>query len=309
VAGIRPVVTKARQAMAVATVEDTQGSIEVVVFPRVYEQTAATWQEGALVLVGGRVDHRGEDAQLLADAVMEWDAAVALGPEGFGRAMAAGERGPRSSSVRPRPPGDPVAGNGSGNGQSSAADLAPPLVSPLRAGSRADAVARGIAGRATQAAVEDVAPYAGGVTTAIVEREAPSRSPDPPDPVPTWVDPPGSIAASPDRDEEPPLPEEAGRRIVDEAEAPTEPRDAAADAVLHVRFAATAGQERIVAAMETVRAVLSARPGGTRVVLHLPAAGGSGLPLELRRGVAFDSELVADVKRRLGDGVVELSLG
>jgi hypothetical protein len=30
--------------------------------------------------------------------------------------------------------------------------------------------------------------------------------------------------------------------------------------------------------------------------------------MELRRGVAYDPELVADVRRRLGDGLVELSL-
>jgi hypothetical protein len=132
---------------------------------------------------------------------------------------------------------------------------------------------------------------------------------DPPDPVPTWIDPPGSIPPGPEHDVEPPLPVEVGRRVADEAEAPTTPRDAAESAVLHVRFAEAVGQERIVAAMEAIRAVLRERPGGTPVVLHLPAAGGSGLPLELRRGVAYDAELAADVRRRLGDGVVELSLG
>jgi hypothetical protein len=30
--------------------------------------------------------------------------------------------------------------------------------------------------------------------------------------------------------------------------------------------------------------------------------------MELRRGVAYDAELVADVRRRLGEGEVELSL-
>jgi hypothetical protein len=30
--------------------------------------------------------------------------------------------------------------------------------------------------------------------------------------------------------------------------------------------------------------------------------------MELRRGVAYDAELLAEVRRRLGDGIVELSL-
>jgi hypothetical protein len=30
--------------------------------------------------------------------------------------------------------------------------------------------------------------------------------------------------------------------------------------------------------------------------------------MELRRGVAYDAELVSDIRRRFGDGLVELSL-
>ncbi len=71
VVGLRPVITKARQAMAVATLEDLQGAIEVVVFPRLLEQTTGTWVEGAILLVAGRVDHRGEEVSVLADLVDE----------------------------------------------------------------------------------------------------------------------------------------------------------------------------------------------------------------------------------------------
>jgi hypothetical protein len=60
--------------------------------------------------------------------------------------------------------------------------------------------------------------------------------------------------------------------------------------------------------MESFRAVMRERPGPTRVVVHVPAPGGSALPLELR-GVMYDAELLAEVRRRLGDGIVDLSLG
>ena len=61
--------------------------------------------------------------------------------------------------------------------------------------------------------------------------------------------------------------------------------------------------------METFKAVLRDRPGATRVVIHVPASGGgAALPMELRRGVAYDAELLAEVRRRLGDGLVELRL-
>ena len=61
--------------------------------------------------------------------------------------------------------------------------------------------------------------------------------------------------------------------------------------------------------MESFKAVLRDRPGSTRVVIHLPAPGGGpALPMELRRGVAYDAELFADIRRRVGAGIVDLSL-
>ena len=118
-----------------------------------------------------------------------------------------------------------------------------------------------------------------------------------------------SVAAlAPDRDQEPAVPDEARERIVAAATADA-PLAAGPDAVLHVRFAGSAGSERVVSAMELVKTLLRDRPGATRVVIHVPASGaGEALPMELRRGVAYDAELLAEVHRRLGDGLVELRL-
>jgi len=44
------------------------------------------------------------------------------------------------------------------------------------------------------------------------------------------------------------------------------------------------------------------------VVFHIPAPGGGTLPLEIRSGVAYDAELLAEVHRRLGEGLVRLEL-
>ena len=54
------------------------------------------------------------------------------------------------------------------------------------------------------------------------------------------------------------------------------------------------------------RAVLRDRPGATQVIIHVP--GPDGGPMPLRRGVAYDAELLAEVRRRLGDGLVDLRL-
>src|SRR5204863_9442125 len=75
VTGVRTVITKAKAAMAIVTIEDLQGTVEVVVFPRLYEQTGSTWREGEILLVAGRVDHKGEDISLLADLAVEWEQA------------------------------------------------------------------------------------------------------------------------------------------------------------------------------------------------------------------------------------------
>src|SRR5438093_2557758 len=50
VVGSRTVITRARATMAVVTLEDLQGAIEIVVFPKLYEQTGPIWQEGSILL-------------------------------------------------------------------------------------------------------------------------------------------------------------------------------------------------------------------------------------------------------------------
>ena len=92
VTGQRTVITKSRSTMAVVTLEDLQGTLEVVVFPRTYEQTMGQWRDGAILLVAGRVDHRGDEASLLADSVWDWDTVVERGPEAFAREVGSLDR-------------------------------------------------------------------------------------------------------------------------------------------------------------------------------------------------------------------------
>jgi hypothetical protein len=129
----------------------------------------------------------------------------------------------------------------------------------------------------------------------------------PAEPVSTYAEPPGEPELS-DHDVEPALPDEARSRAAAEAAATTAPMEAASPgSILHVRFGG-APASQLVSAMETFRQLARERPGDTRVVVHVPAQGGSALPLELRSGVAYDAELVAEVHRRLGDALVQLSV-
>ena len=84
VAGSRRVITRAGSTMLVATLEDLTGSVEVVVFPKVYEQTAPAWADDSIVLVSGRLDRRDEAPQILCEAVWAWDDAVRMGVAAFG---------------------------------------------------------------------------------------------------------------------------------------------------------------------------------------------------------------------------------
>ena len=61
--------------------------------------------------------------------------------------------------------------------------------------------------------------------------------------------------------------------------------------------------------MEAFRHLLRSHPGSTRVVIHVPSGRGGGeLPMELRTGVAYDAELLAEVGRRLDPGAASISL-
>jgi len=297
VTGIRTVITKAKASMAIVTMEDLQGTIEVVVFPRLYEQTGPIWRDGSILLVAGRVDHRGEEVSLLADLVAEWDDAVIKGPEAFARDVAAGDRG-----ARRRGPGGWQNGQGpGGSGQAIGAGQARPMV-PVGPGP-------GVEGDGAPAApVPMVSPLRHAAVTAPSDSPAAIAPFAPAEPIPTYVDAPGMAAMAPDRDLDPAVPDEVRARIVADATAHA-PVDAGPAAVLHVRFGVHAPSDRVVVAMETFKVLLRDHPGATRVVIHVPTpSGGSALPMELRRGVAYDSELVAEVRRRLGDGLVELSL-
>jgi DNA polymerase-3 subunit alpha len=317
VTGFRRVITKANATMGVATLEDLQGTIEVVVFPKMYEQTAATWTEGTILLVAGRIDHRGDDVSLLADLAVDWDGAVSRGPEAFAREVAAGDRGRRP------PRGGAQNGNGAGNGWSRpmAAPPEPVMVVPVMSTAPRDGgepVAVGPGPAAATVRPDEIRPGVPRVSPLRAEARPAGDLPRiaPAEPIPTYDEPAGFASASGPVDraldeagDEPALPDEARARAAQASQAPTSQIESQPDQVLHVRFGG-ATSDRLILAMETFKNLLRERPGGTRVVLHVPApSGGGSLPMELSRRVAYDAELLSEVRRRLGEGLVDLTLG
>ena len=63
--------TKKNQAMAFLTVEDMTGSVEVIVFPKTYEENTWKLNEDEKVLIRGRVSAEEEkDAKLIAEKIL-----------------------------------------------------------------------------------------------------------------------------------------------------------------------------------------------------------------------------------------------
>ncbi|HEU5438121.1 MAG TPA: DNA polymerase III subunit alpha [Ktedonobacterales bacterium] len=72
VTDVRRIMTKKGDAMAAAQLEDMQGSIEVVVFPKTFAATAERWRPDAVVLVTGSISLRNDEPQLVADEIEEF---------------------------------------------------------------------------------------------------------------------------------------------------------------------------------------------------------------------------------------------
>ncbi|MBV9582558.1 MAG: DNA polymerase III subunit alpha, partial [Chloroflexi bacterium] len=80
VTGVRRILTKTKSQMAVITLEDLHGSIEAVVFPRVYERSVEVFRDDAILVIDGKVDTRGERPQVVVDRAEVWTPPVAGTP-------------------------------------------------------------------------------------------------------------------------------------------------------------------------------------------------------------------------------------
>ncbi len=60
-------ITRAGAAMMFATIEDTSGRFELLVFPRTYESTKEVWVEGKIVCVVGRTSEEEGDDKLFVE--------------------------------------------------------------------------------------------------------------------------------------------------------------------------------------------------------------------------------------------------
>ncbi len=160
VTNARKIFTKTKGQMAVLTLEDLTGSVEVVVFPRAFEKSPDLWREDAILVVDGKVDVRDERVQILLDRAEEWTAPPAgtSPPEPVERPAAE----PRETAAA----NGRAASNGRGNGYANGhANGANGQSRPNGNGAgRADVGAHPVATAVASASLEVVVPRADDLT-------------------------------------------------------------------------------------------------------------------------------------------------
>jgi DNA polymerase-3 subunit alpha len=65
---VRPHITKKGAPMAFAQIEDLQGTLDLVIFSRLWEQTKDLWQPERLLIVRGRISFRGREPSLVVES-------------------------------------------------------------------------------------------------------------------------------------------------------------------------------------------------------------------------------------------------
>ena len=65
---VRPHVSKSGKSMAFAGLEDLTGPVEVIIFPKTWEQTRELWQVDNILLVTGKLDMKDGEPKLLCDS-------------------------------------------------------------------------------------------------------------------------------------------------------------------------------------------------------------------------------------------------
>jgi DNA polymerase-3 subunit alpha len=73
VATVRQLKTRKGDRMAVFTLEDSQGSVEVIAFPEAFQRSAGLIETGTLVLVRGKLERDDESIRLLAAEIVPLD--------------------------------------------------------------------------------------------------------------------------------------------------------------------------------------------------------------------------------------------
>ncbi|HEY0607641.1 MAG TPA: OB-fold nucleic acid binding domain-containing protein, partial [Herpetosiphonaceae bacterium] len=105
---LRRVTTKKNDVMLIAMIEDLDGSIEMVAFPKVYEKYTSFWQSDNIVAITAKVEHRRDSLQLVCESVSEYTEVAAAAPVEVNMAYNGFDSGMVYAGDDAPPPDDPA---------------------------------------------------------------------------------------------------------------------------------------------------------------------------------------------------------
>jgi len=71
ITSIKKIYTRRNEPMMFAKIEDTTGSLEVIVFPNLLKDSASIWQAGKVVICQGKLSDKDQEVKLLVNIAME----------------------------------------------------------------------------------------------------------------------------------------------------------------------------------------------------------------------------------------------
>jgi len=67
VTAIKKIVTRSNESMLFVKIEDSSGSVELLVFPRLFKETGEIWREGSAVICQGKLSDKDQEVKLLVN--------------------------------------------------------------------------------------------------------------------------------------------------------------------------------------------------------------------------------------------------
>lgn len=108
---VRRITTRKGDPMAFAQVEDLQGSVEITIFPRTWEQTREVWELDNLVILQGKIDVRNDRAQVICQKAKLYqpeDNAAPTPPQGAENTPSLDHQATTGVGNEPAPPPQPT---------------------------------------------------------------------------------------------------------------------------------------------------------------------------------------------------------
>jgi DNA polymerase-3 subunit alpha len=99
---VRPYVTKAGKPMGFVTIEDVQGNIELVLFPRTWDRTRTQLTVGQIIVVDGKADTGNTPPKILVDSIWTDIQAASSAIRAAGKKAGGGGASPRPAQ-QPQP--------------------------------------------------------------------------------------------------------------------------------------------------------------------------------------------------------------